>query len=52
MNPHDRAMMNLSARAQFDVLTGGNAIQVCRRHPILVKACVNGQCAGSLGGAQ
>lgn len=37
MQVHDRAMMNRAARAQFDVMTGGNAIQVCRRHPGLVK---------------
>jgi len=37
MDLHDRAMMNMAARAQFDAMTGGDAIQVCRRHPILVK---------------
>jgi hypothetical protein len=34
---HDLAMMRLAGRAQFDAMTGGNAIQICRRHPGTVK---------------
>jgi len=31
---HDLAMMRLAGRDQFDAMTGGNAIQICRRHPV------------------